>query len=70
MEKIWLFLLAAVAILAIAWYSTRQARKRVEKEALKEQVQTWEDEGGNVPEVPPVSPRPDPSRNDSSIRGA
>jgi hypothetical protein len=52
MKEIWMFLLAALAIIAIAWYLARRARKHGEKRILKEQVQTWEDEGGNVPEVP------------------
>ncbi|HEX7811392.1 MAG TPA: hypothetical protein VF460_05745 [Burkholderiales bacterium] len=66
MDGVWIFLLAALAVIAIAWYLARRARARVEKQVLKEQVQTWEDEGGNVPEVPTVSPRPAASRSDSS----
>lgn len=56
MKEILVFLMAALAIVAIAWYMGRRSRARGEKRILKEQVQTWEDEGGNVPEVPTVTP--------------
>jgi hypothetical protein len=39
----------------------RIVRKREDRHQLKQQVQTWEDEGGNVPEVPTVSPQVPPS---------
>ncbi|HYJ18557.1 MAG TPA: hypothetical protein VEW72_05240 [Burkholderiales bacterium] len=57
MKEIVLFLLAAAAILVMAWYLARRSRYRGEKRVLREQVQTWEDEGGNVPDVPTVGPR-------------
>ena len=66
MERISLFALAAIAFIAIAWYAARQSRVLGDKQMLKEQVQTWEDEGGNVPEVPAVGTRPDPSRSGPS----
>ncbi len=70
MERIGFFVLAALAIIAIGWYAARQSRVRGEKQVLKEQVQTWEDEGGNVPEVSAAGARTNPSRTDSSRRGA
>ena len=70
MERIWVFVLGGLAIIAVAWYAARLSRVRVEKQVLKEQVQTWEDEGGNVPEVPAVGTRPDQSRSGSHIRSA
>lgn len=60
MKELWLFLFAALAIIAVAWYTMRRARRRGEKQVLKEQVQTWEDEGGNVPDVPVVDPERKP----------
>jgi len=66
MEKIWVFLLAGLAIIAVAWYLAWRSRLQGEKQALKEQVQTWEDEGGNVPDVPTVNPRPGALRSGSS----
>lgn len=70
MREIWMFLLAALAIVAVAWYTARRARMRGEKRVLKEQVQTWEEEGGNIPEVPTVNPHPTRPPADSSGRGA
>ncbi len=70
MEKIWLLVLAPLAIIAIAWYAARHSRVRGEKQVLKEQVQTWEDEGGNVPEVPAAGARTGQSRTGSSRPGA
>jgi hypothetical protein len=65
-ETHWILLAAGLAGIAIAvWYAQGRSRRRIEKQALKQQVQTWEDEGGNVPEVPTVSPRPDSSRRGS-----
>ena len=39
-------------------YCARELRMRKEKRELKRDVQRWEDEGGHVPEVGSVSPRP------------
>lgn len=63
MEIHWIWIVAGLAGVAIAaWYVHARSHRSVEKQVLKEQVQTWEDEGGNVPDVPTVSPRPDSSR--------
>lgn len=63
MEIHWIWLVAGLAGVAVAaWYVQARSRRSGEKQVLKEQVQTWEDEGGNVPDVPTVSPRPDSSR--------
>jgi len=70
MENMWLFLPAAAALVAISWYVMRRPPRHGEKQALKEQVQTWEDEGGNVPEVPTVSPRSGEGRTGSTGHGA
>lgn len=60
MENIWWAVPAGIAVAGIAWYVLRSARRRSDRSELKEQVQAWEDEGGNVPEVPTVSPRVPP----------
>jgi hypothetical protein len=52
-----LLLVAAIVWAALAW---RHYRRRNERVQMKEQVQTWENEGGNVPEVPTVTPHPQP----------
>ncbi len=70
MDNKWLFLLAVAALVAISWYAMRRPPRHAEKPVLKEQVQTWEDEGGNVPEVPTVSPRPGEGRTGSTGHGA
>jgi hypothetical protein len=56
-------ILGVAAVALIAWNILRSKRRHVDRRELKEQVQAWEDEGGNVPEVPTVSPdRGAPSR--------
>ena len=53
------WLTIALAIGTVAAVATRIAqvrRRRNEKQALKTEVHKWEDEGGNVPQVPTVSP--------------
>lgn len=62
METLWMFLPAGLVGIAIAWYLLRKSHARGEKRVLKEQVQAWEDEGGNVPDVPTVRPRRGSSR--------
>ena len=63
MDKAWLVAVAAIVIAAIGWYVFSRGRRHNDRRELKEQVQAWEDEGGNVPEVPTVSPRaPPPNR--------
>jgi len=57
MKADWLLLIlgfAAVATAAFAWLRARRLRN--EKRVLKEEIKTWEGEGGNVPEIPTVSP--------------
>ena len=57
MVKIGMFFLVGLALIAIGRIASRQSSVRKEKESLKEQVQTWEDEGGNVAGVPTPSAR-------------
>lgn len=56
MQKSWLVLLAGFAGFAITRFMLSDERRHGERWHLKEQVQTWEDEGGNVPDVQTVSP--------------
>ncbi len=51
-----LFLLVGLVGFAIARFALRASRRRSAERELKQQVQTWEDEGGNVPDVPTVRP--------------
>jgi hypothetical protein len=48
-------LIAAAGAGALA-YILRERRRRGEKQELKSDIRKWEDEGGQVPQVPPVSP--------------
>ena len=43
---------------AILGITAHELRRRRDRRELKEDVQRWEDEGGNVPQVRTVSPRP------------
>ena len=43
---------------AVLDVTARELRRRKDRRKLKEEVQRWEDEGGNVLEVRTVSPRP------------
>lgn len=52
MEALWVVLALGVAAIVVAWALLRKAHRRGEKRELRSQVQTWEDEGGNVPDVP------------------
>jgi hypothetical protein len=56
MQTTRLALLAGVAGFAITWFMLGDARMRGDRSQLKDQVHTWEDEGGNVPDVQTVSP--------------
>jgi hypothetical protein len=56
MQKTWLVLMAGFAGFAATWFMRGDARKHGDRLQLKEQVQAWEDEGGNVPDVQTVSP--------------
>ena len=60
MEAIWPVLLLGLAGAVIAWAVLRRSQRKSARRELREQVQTWEDEGGNVPDVPTVTPRPQP----------
>lgn len=59
-EKSRLTLVLGLVALGVACLAGREMRVRRDKRQLKEQVQTWEDEGGNVPDVPTASPRIEP----------
>jgi hypothetical protein len=41
---------------ALAYRMVCERERRGEKQALKSDIRKWEDEGGQVPQVPPVSP--------------
>jgi hypothetical protein len=56
MHKSWLVLLAGFAI---TWFMLGESRRRGDRGQLKQQVHTWEDEGGNVPDVQTVGPNAD-----------
>jgi hypothetical protein len=57
MEPTWVVLAAGVGAAAVAAYCLLRARRqRNEKQTLKTEIKKWEDEGGNVPQVPTVSP--------------
>jgi hypothetical protein len=57
MEPTWVALAAGVCVAAAAAYGLLRARRqRNEKQTLKTEIRKWEDEGGNVPQVPTVSP--------------
>lgn len=52
MEALWTVLALGLAGVVFAWVMLRKAHRKGERRELKAQVQTWEDEGGNVPDVP------------------
>ena len=56
MQKTWLVLLAGFTGFALTWFMRGDARTRGERAQLKNHLQAWEDEGGNVPDVHTVSP--------------
>lgn len=65
MRADWLMLiLCAAAAADVAFTFLRARRLRNEKQLLKAEITKWEDEGGNVPQVPTVSPaaKPESSR--------
>jgi hypothetical protein len=49
-------LLIAVAGAGALAYILRERQLRNEQRALGSDIRKWEDEGGQVPQVPPVSP--------------
>jgi len=53
-------LILGLGILAGALWATtaRELHGRRNRRELKQDVERWEDEGGNVPEVATVNPRP------------
>jgi hypothetical protein len=56
----WVVVLAGLAGIGLGWIVLNKARRKSDKPDLREQVQTWEDEGGSVPDVPTVTPRVHP----------
>jgi hypothetical protein len=62
MDATWIAVIGAAVVALIAWNALRARRRGKDRRELKEQVQTWEDEGGNVPEVPTVGPAPGASK--------
>ena len=56
MEPTWVVLAGVGAAAAAAYALLRARRQRNEKQMLKTEIRKWEDEGGNVPQVPTVSP--------------
>ena len=58
MQRTWMLAaLAGMAGFAVAGAIARDLRRaRRARGLLREQVQAWENEGGNVPEVPAVNP--------------
>ena len=56
MNRSWLAIALVGTAAAVAARFARVRRQRDEKHALKSDVHKWEDEGGNVPQVPTVSP--------------
>lgn len=53
---------------ATAYNFLRVRRHRHEKRGLKEEIRKWEDEGGNVPHVPTVSPVVTPEKSVPELR--
>ena len=58
MDATWLAMTAGVGAAAAAYILLRVRRQRNEHLTLKSEIRKWEDEGGNVPDVPTVSPAP------------
>jgi hypothetical protein len=56
MNNTWLAVALGVGTVAVATRIVRARHRRGDKEALKMDVSKWEDEGGNVPQVPTVCP--------------
>jgi hypothetical protein len=61
-----IFLVAVFVGLAMARLALRSSRRRGAKQEMTEQVHTWEEEGGNMPDVPTVTPRLESLRESSS----
>jgi len=69
MEPTWVVLAAGVGAAAVAAYGlVRARRQRNENQTLKAEIKKWEDEGGNVPQVPTVSPVVKPAASDPAPR--
>ncbi|MEO8004120.1 MAG: hypothetical protein ABI771_04390 [Betaproteobacteria bacterium] len=60
MRKLLLIMMAGVAGFAFTSHALSEARsrRRGARVQAKDQVQTWENEGGNVPDVAPVRATP------------
>jgi hypothetical protein len=65
--KAMLIVAAAAAAAMAAMFNDRNRRE--ERKALKSQVGKWEDEGGNVPQVPTPSPAPVPASSVPNTTG-
>jgi hypothetical protein len=61
MNKAWMVLAAGAG--AVAYRVLCEKRAQGEKQALKADVKKWEDEGGQVPQVPQVSPVVTPEKS-------
>ena len=61
-------LLAVFVGFAMARLALRSSRRCGAKQELTEQVHTWEEEGGSVPDVPTVTLRMESSRFEPSSR--
>jgi len=61
MHRLGLLALSFGATAAVAFMAGRKRRRRDERRTLKQEVQKWEGEGGNVPQVPTVRPAPAPA---------
>jgi hypothetical protein len=61
MNKAWMIVAAGAG--AVAYRMMCERRAQGEKLALKADLKTWEAEGGNVPQVPQVSPVVTPEKS-------
>lgn len=69
MDSTWLVLAAGAAVAAVAAFGLLRARReRNENQTLKSEIRKWEDEGGNVPQVPTVSPVAKPEKSEPPRR--
>ena len=69
MDPTWLALAVGVVCAAAAAFALLRARRqRNENQTLKAEIKKWEDEGGNVPQVPTVSPIVKPAASEPAGR--
>ena len=59
-EGFLLVVLGAAVAVAAAYAYLRATRHHEETRALKSDIRAWENEGGNVPQVPTPGPAPQP----------